>query len=197
MGFKRGQRVTALVFVAGAVVISYVSVEIFLETRASEILDLATSSSWQVRLELQHRAMQVIAENPMTGDFGYHYWGAFPGYAHNALSAWAGLGIVMFLAYVGLMGYALSLSVKRVLASRPDPLWLTAFQLNFVALILAAASEPIFASVFPVFGWGVTVNALRQEQRREQATRKALDVAVSCAENRIEWSPGRYSGPSI
>lgn len=197
VGFRRGQRLAASFFVAGAIVISYVSVEIFLETRASEFLDLGTSSSWQARLELQHRALQVITENLMTGDFGYHHWGTFAGYAHNVLSAWAGFGVVVFLAYLGLMGYAFCLSAKRALAKGPvDPLWLIAFQSNIVALILAVATEPIFASVIPAFGWGVTVNALRQERRRNHAARKALDVAVSCVEQRIEWPPGRYSGSS-
>jgi len=197
VGFKRGQRVAAFFFVLGAIAISYVSVEIFLETRASEILDLGTSTSWQSRLDLQSRALQVIAENLMTGDFGYHHTGALAGYSHNALAVWAGFGIVMFLAYLGLMGYAFCLSAARVLAKGPvDPLWLIAFQSNIVAMLLAAASEPIFASVFPAFGWGVTVNALRQERRRKLAAQKALDVAVACVEQRIEWPPGRYAGSS-
>lgn len=197
VGSRRGQRVAAFVFVAGAVAISYVSVELFLETRASEILDLGTSSSWQARLELQHRALRVIAENPLTGDFGYHHWGTFAGYAHNLLSAWAGFGIVMFLAYVGLMVYALYLSAKRVLAKgQVDPYWLMAFQSNIVALILAVASEPIYASVFPALGWGFTVNALRQEKRRKLAARQALGLAASCARHEARWPNGVPAGPS-
>jgi len=197
VGLRKGQRTAAFLFVSGAIAIAYVSVEIFLETRASQILDLATSSSWQSRLELQQRAVQVIAENLFTGDFGYHHWGTFPGYAHNALSAWAGFGVVVFLGYLGLMGYALSLSAKRMLANGPvDSLWLIAFLSNFVALLLAVASEPIFASVFPAFGWGVTVNALRHEHRRKLAAHTALDIAVACAEQRIEWRPGRPAGSS-
>jgi hypothetical protein len=191
VGFRRGQRVAAATFIGVAAAISIAAAGLFLKTRASEILDLATSSSWQARLELQHRAMRVIAENPLTGDFGYHHWGTFAGYAHNILSAWAGFGIVTFLAYLGLMLYALKLSAERVLGKAPvDPYWLIAFQTNIVALMMALASEPIFASVFPALGWGVTVNALRQERNRKVAARQARDLAASCAAQEARWSQG-------
>jgi hypothetical protein len=184
VGFRKGQRVAMLCFVAGVIAVSYVALEFILETRASEFLDLGTSASWQARVELQHRAMQVIAEYPMTGEFGYHFWGTFNGYAHNAMAAWAGFGVVIFLAYIGMMGYASYLSVRRVLLPGvPEPLWLMAFLANIVAVLLAVFSEPIQASVFPALGWGLTVNALRQERRRRKAVRAAVGVAVSLVES--------------
>lgn len=195
VGLRKGERLSAFLFGFGAIAISYVSMEIFLETRASEFLDLGASSSWLERLDLQHRAVQVITENPMTGDFGYHHWGIFAGYAHNALSAWAGFGFTMFLAYLGLVAYALYLSAKRALGKGPvDPLWLIAFQTNMVAVVLALASEPIFASVFPAFGWGITVNALRQERWRQRAAKTVLGLAAGGAEHPIAPAHGRLAG---
>ena len=184
VGFRKGQRTAMFFFVAAVLAATYVALEVILETRASEFLDLGSSESWQVRQELQQRALRVIAEFPLTGDFGYYYWGAFDGYAHNALSAWATFGFVIFLAYMGLMAYSTYLSAKRVLASRPpDPLWLMAFLSNVVALLLAVFSEPLQASVLPALGWGLTVNALRHERRRRQAMRTAVGVAVSLVES--------------
>jgi hypothetical protein len=182
VGARRGQRLALSVLILCAPLIFYMSLELFFETRASEIIDLTSSESWQARLELQNRALDVIAENPLTGYFGYHHWGTLAGYSHNILSAWAGFGIFIFMAYLGLMLYALSLCTKRVLASGPvPPYWLAAFHLNIMAVVLALYSEPIFASVFPALGWGVTVNAMRREHQNKLFAQVNFNPKTGCA----------------
>jgi hypothetical protein len=173
----------ALLVVAG---VSYALVEVFLETRASEVLDLAASTSWQARLEALAEAVSVIQQSPFLGSFGYHL-GESSGYSHNALSAWAQYGLPGFLGYVALLLYALWISAIRAARASASALWLAAFQFNFVAILLAIVSEPIQASVFPALGWGVTAAALRVErlQRVRERAHTPIEAADSQRELRI------------
>jgi len=154
--------VLAVIVVVG---VGYAMASIFFETRASEIFDLAQSTSWQARQAATWDAIRVIEASPLFGDLGYHFRDAST-YAHNALSVWAAYGVVAFVWFFALMIYSLSISAYRaVLCRRSSPLWVLALQFNFVALVLALASESIFTSVFPAMAWGVTAQALRSEQR--------------------------------
>jgi hypothetical protein len=145
--------------------VAYYASSVFLETRAAEVFDLAQSTSWQARMAAHYEALDVIAANPLIGNFGYHL-GDSHGYAHNILSAWTEYGLIGFLGFAGLILYALALSARRLIFRRPfSSLWLIAFQLNFVSLFLALLTEPIMASVFPALGWGFTVQAIRADQR--------------------------------
>ena len=168
-GFRRGNfsaGVLALIAAAGAGMAAW---GIFLDTRAAEIFELATSTSWQERLFAYGEAVRVIRENPFFGAFGYHWADRSAGYAHNMLSVWAGFGGVAFMAFLCMMLYAIAVSAGRVLFSeRPSVTWRVAFQFNAVALLLAIASEPIYASVFPALGWGFTVAAMRGERARNR-----------------------------
>lgn len=160
---RRGNRVSGMLFIVVLFIVGQALAELFLDTRAGELLDLSRSTSWQARLRAQARVLEVLAQNPFLGDFGYHHAYRVP-YVHNVLSAWAEYGAVGFLAYVGVNLYALYLAASRVVRDEPSPLWRIAFQLNLVALLLGVATESIFSSVFPALAWGVTVNALRQER---------------------------------
>lgn len=172
LGFRRRNRGTGILLMIVATPVVYLAADLFFETRAAEIFDLSASTSWQSRLAVQDRAVQVITQSPFFGSFGYHD-AESGGYAHNILSAWTEFGALAFGAYAGLMLYALWVSLKRVVfASRCSPMWLMAFQFNLTAVVLAIASEPIFASVFPALGWGCTVNALREERRAESWRRE-------------------------
>lgn len=149
----------AAVIVAG--LLYYFLAPFFLSTRNAEILNLATSSSWQAREELQVIALKVIHDNPIIGDFGYHHRiGGSGFYAHNALSAWTNFGLLGFLLYVGTIAYFAVLSLRKLLGDLDNPAWFAAFLLNAAALMQAVFAVPVF-SPLPALGWGVALNALR------------------------------------
>lgn len=152
-------------FVVGGVMIitavSYFFHQSFFESRAAEIFDLDVSTSWQARLDALEEAMAVITANPFFGAFGY-YIDAPEGYAHNLLSAWAQYGFAVFVLFIGMLIYSMLITLPQILRTQNvSPVWMIAFQLNFVAILLAIASEPINGSVFPALAWGFTVQALR------------------------------------
>ena len=165
---KRRDRNQAMVLLVALFVAGYALSDLFMGSRASEVLDLGESTSWQGRLDLQSRALEVVRESPFLGEFGYHHRaGPLAGYAHNILSAWAGFGVVAFCLYAGMIVYALFVSARNVLTPHGcTPLWLIAFQLNLVAALLALMSEPIYSSVFPALAWGFTANAVRHDRQR-------------------------------
>ena len=192
-GFRRRNRGTGIVLVIVAIPVIYLTADIFLNTRAAEIFDLGGSTSWQSRLAAQDRAFQVITESPFFGSFGYHN-AVSAGYAHNILSAWTEFGALAFGVYAGLMLYALSVSLKRVMfETRCSPMWLMAFQFNLTAMVLAVASEPLFASVFPALGWGCTVNALREESRAEWLRHRIYDSVLTPGASQDLSPGGRFS----
>jgi O-Antigen ligase len=164
---RRGASIVVLLVAAAGV---YAGWAVFLETRAGEIVDLASSTSWGMRLEVQALALQVISDHPLLGDFGYHLRDLGPGgYAHNALSAWPQFGLIGFLLYVSLIGYFSALSLWRVLSdSASSVIWRAAMMANFAALALAITSEPVY-SVLPALGWGLAINALLEERSRKVA----------------------------
>jgi hypothetical protein len=137
---------------------------IFLQSRFSEILDLSQSTSWQARTTLTSRALDVIRQSPILGDFGYHARElSVASYAHNALSAWAMFGLLGFLMYAGLIVYFTILSLRKVMATAGNhPLWFIAFFINLAVLIQGFAAASVF-SVLPAFGWGIALNALRAD----------------------------------
>lgn len=169
---RRGGPIVLLLVAATGV---YAGWSMFLETRAGEIVDLASSTSWGMRLEVQALALQVVSDHPLLGDFGYHLREVGPGgYAHNALSAWPQFGLFGFLLYGGLIGYFAWLSIVRVLSvSGATAAWRMAMMVNFAALVLAVTSEPVF-SVLPALGWGFAVNALLEEHGRRTTVRYAV-----------------------
>ena len=134
-------------------------VDLVLDTRAAEILDLSSSASWNERMIAFSRSIEVIAEHPVMGSFGYHHWDK-AGYAHNLLSAWTQYGLLGFLLFVSISIYALGLSFKGlVLTQGREPCWAVAFYFNCAAMILTIALEPIMMSVFPALAWGLTLRA--------------------------------------
>jgi len=169
---KRRDRSQAMLLLVAMFVAAYALSDLFMGSRASEVLDLGASTSWQSRLDLQSRALEVLRESPFLGEFGYHHRaGPLAGYAHNILSAWAEFGVMAFCLYAGMILYALFVSARSVLTPhRCTPLWLIAFQLNLVAALLALTSEPIYSSVFPALGWGFTANAVRHDRQRRSAS---------------------------
>lgn len=158
MGYSRFAALTVLFLI---VIIFAIVAPLFIETRAGEVLDLEASMSWQTRAVAMSRALEVIAEHPLAGMFGYHFSDP-AGYAHNALSAWTQFGFFGFFAFIVTSASALYISFRGVLRTRGrKPAWLLALHFNLVAIALAIATEPIMHSVFPALAWGLTMRAQR------------------------------------
>ncbi len=138
-------------------------------SRQFEVLDIFSSKSWKGRLALQDKALEQIAENPLLGKFGGHVLTENTGkfakghagrYAHNALSAWVSYGLAGFLLYLALALYGCLVSARHVILKQVDELlWMFAFTLNFVCLMLIIVSKPVFWPL-PALGWGVLAQAL-------------------------------------
>jgi hypothetical protein len=159
---------------AGCWVVFHFTAPLFLETRNAEILDLANSSSWQARQEMQAFALNVIREHPFMGEFGYHFRiGGSGFFAHNALSAWTNYGLLGFVLYLGLITWFTVVSLRHVFVpGGGNGAWFAAFQLNFVALIQAVSASPVF-SPLPALGWGLAINAMRTAPVRPLEPEKA------------------------
>ena len=138
-------------------------------SRQFEVLDISSSKSWRGRLALQKKALGQIAENPLLGKFGGHVLTEDTGkfkkghtgrYSHNALSAWVSYGLAGFLLYVSLTLYGCLVSARQViLKQRDEPLWMFAFTLNFVCLLLIIVSKSVYWPL-PALGWGVLAQTL-------------------------------------
>jgi hypothetical protein len=152
----------SMLVVFGLMATSYTFV--FIESRNSEILDLSYSVSWQQREWSADRALEVISDNPLVGQFGYHWWDSF-GYAHNMLSAWTQYGLVGFIAFTATLVYGMYIALAGFTAARASsPAWSLALHFNLVAILLAIFSEPVMSSVFPALAWGFTLRAARVVQ---------------------------------
>ena len=138
-------------------------------SRIFEVLDISSSKSWAGRLALQRIAIDQIAENPLLGKFGGHVITEDTGkfakghtgrYAHNALSAWVTYGLAGFLLYVSLALFAFLVPARQVIMKqRNEPLWVLAFIVNFVCLLLILVSKPVYWPL-PALGWGILAQAL-------------------------------------
>jgi hypothetical protein len=158
---RRATRRLGLLSLLATLTVASVSIGFFLETRAAEVLDLASSASWEERGQANERALEIIAGNPIAGLFGYHAWDS-SGYAHNALSAWTQYGLIGFAAYAITMLASTFTALAGFVRTRGRmPAWHLALHLNVVSVVLAIASEPIMASVFPALAWGFTIRAQR------------------------------------
>ena len=69
-------------------------------------------------------------------------------------------GLAGFLIYVSLTLYGFLVSARNViLKQRHEPIWIFAFMLNFVCLLLIIVSKSVFWPL-PALGWGVLAQAL-------------------------------------
>lgn len=178
----RGRIVVMFVVLVALFVAYKLVAPLFLETRNAEIFDLANSSSWQARHELEVIALGVIRAHPVLGDFGYHLRiGGSGFYAHNALSAWTNYGLLGFALYLGLILYFLLVSFRRVMATPGgDAPAMAAFQLNLAAFIQALVATPVFTPL-PALGWGVALNALHRARSGETRASHPPTVAPAPA----------------
>ena len=135
-------------------------------SRQAELFDLSESGSWARRVELQAVALGQIASSWVIGDFGGHVRAeSVGGYAHNALSAWVSLGVLGFVAYVGLTVWAWAHSGYRVWRhGMGDRRWVVAFVFGSAVVLLIVAAKSVF---WPVVGllWGFYGRALANRSR--------------------------------
>lgn len=164
-GIRDGASRTTLIWVPlGIAGIAYlaVSFEVFDGgSRIPQLLEIRESTSYQARNELLRYAVKTIGEHPLLGSYASQmYLGEMGSYAHNALSAWVSYGLVGFLGFVLLLGYALVQSARlarKGYAADPQVALALAFSLYAVTLAATAKSvnDPIFA-----LAWGATACAL-------------------------------------
>lgn len=149
----------ALIFFSFAVVLCLailITQSLFNDSRAAELFDLASSSSWQGRSDLSSNAILIIKQYPIFGKFDYY--DVAGGYAHNILSAWTSFGLLGFILYLILHLYFLSVSaVNYLFQNKLNVFWFLVFSFNLVSFFQAIIAAPIFYAL-PALGWGLTLN---------------------------------------
>ena len=133
--------------------------------RMTELLDYASSTSWQRRVQLTDGAVKQIRGSPLLGAYGEHQaFGGTAGYAHNYLSAYAAFGLGGFLGFTALVLGTVLISTKKVIASRGDPVWRLAFALGVACLLLVTLSKSIYWTL-PALTWGLIAAGFRRESQ--------------------------------
>jgi hypothetical protein len=70
------------------------------DSRMSQLLNIASSSSGERRAELFMSSIELIKNSPLLGEYaGYTELGGIGSYSHNILSAWVNLGLLGFTLY--------------------------------------------------------------------------------------------------
>jgi len=142
------------------------------DSRAAELFDLASSTSWQGRSDLSSNAVLIIIQNPIFGKFDYY--DVSGGYAHNILSAWTSFGLFGILLYLFLLIYFLYISIYNyLLKNRLNTLWLLVLSLNLISFSQALIAAPIFYAL-PALGWGLTLNIYLKSRINKLQSNKNL-----------------------
>lgn len=134
------------------------------ESRIGELLDLASSSSWQARQELTRLATERIGRSPLLGDFEYYQRDiGSGGYSHNILSAWTNYTVLGIALYAGVTLVCLMSAVRRVASwETASAAWIASFAFNAVTVVLIVSAIPV-SHALPALGWGITLRALSGE----------------------------------
>jgi hypothetical protein len=154
--------------------------EIEIQSRQAELMNLASSRSWQTRMYLQDIAINQIVQSPILGIFGGHILdgGSISTYSHNVLSAWVNYGVVGFLLYIMLTTIATIASVYYIVNRSYSDDWLLSFCINFVSLVLIIGAKSAFWAL-PALGWGLYVRAwFRNKPSRLVMSRKDYTIVV-------------------
>ena len=137
----------------------------FNDSRAAELFDLASSTSWQGRSDLSSNALNIIKQYPIFGKFDYY--DTTGGYAHNILSSWTSFGFFGFILYLFILIFFLLKSFYGYLFNNNlSNMWLLVFGLNLISFIQALVAAPIF-SALPALGWGLTLNVYIKSKYNE------------------------------
>lgn len=172
-GFREGASRTTLIWLPlGIAGVAYLALSFQVfdgSSRILQLLEIRESTSYQARSELLRYAVKTIAENPLLGSYASQmYLGEMGSYAHNALSAWVSYGLVGFLGFVLLLGYALVQSARLARKGyAADPQIALALAFSLYAVILAATAKSVNDPIFAL-AWGATACAL--DKRRHART---------------------------
>lgn len=160
------------------VVLSLLFLEGGIQTRQTELMDIASSSSWQARMYLQDIATTQIYRNPVFGVFGGHVLegGSTSAYSHNVLSAWVSYGAFGFLIYLLLTSIPAVVSFYYVITRLYNDDWLLCFCINCISLVCIVAVKSVFWPL-PALGWGLYVRACQQAKPPKQILRESKSCA--------------------
>lgn len=145
--------------------VALINIEHVLQSRQLQVMDLASASSWQVRENLEARALEQIKDAPLLGVFGGQFLvGQSSGsYAHNVLSAWVSYGAVGFFLILVVSFIPLAHALRRIILSGESaPIWTFSFMMSSVCCLLMLVSKSVFWPL-PALAWGLYVNALSQQ----------------------------------
>jgi O-antigen ligase len=161
--------VLALLGLIGAIFLTYFGESLLNDVSDSRITalgHLGEDHSWQLRLELSHRAFTQVMDNPLLGSFGGEYYdgtGEEGYYAHNILSAWVSLGLPGFLLYLSLLLGTFGVALKRAFGTKGNSdLWNLALLTSVTALLLSFSAKSIFESWFGL-AFGLVLNVAGEE----------------------------------
>lgn len=134
-----------------------------LQSRGIELLDLASSKSWNDRNALSGRALEDILGSPLLGRFGADVSSEGTGaYAHNVLSVWVSYGVIGFALYFGLTLWA-AINSWSMLLTQNVLYWRLAAYFNVAALILILGAKS-YGDLVPPIGWGIYAAALMRSR---------------------------------
>jgi hypothetical protein len=90
-----------VLFIFMAIISYYFIVDFLPESRMFQLLDIASSSSGEARMDLFLFGLDLISSNPILGGYGqYVQLNGVGSYPHNIISAWVNLGVIGFFMYV-------------------------------------------------------------------------------------------------
>ena len=146
-----------------------ISPEIMLENRVLLLYtDYEIDGSVIERTRLLRAAWNTIISHPLLGDFNSYDTGEW---AHNALSAWVDLGLIGFLAYVGLLAGMIIGLLRRFPGCSKDPGYVLAISTAFLVVLLAITAKSFTYQMLPV-AVGLYARLVSRERRTSGSMRK-------------------------
>jgi len=131
-------------------------------SRQMQLFDIANASSWIARQDFLQFAIDQIADHPIEGMFGGHFYWNWPfsagAYAHNALSAWVSFGLIGFTLYILLTVSCAKSSFALLWQPKMSPVSRLSAYVNILSLLLVIAAKSVFWPIVAL-GWGLAINS--------------------------------------
>lgn len=169
-----------------------ISPEIMLENRVSTLFsDYESDGSVIERTRLLHAAWDTIISHPLFGDFNSYDTGEW---AHNALSAWVDLGLIGFLAYLGLLVGPIIGLLRRFPDRSKDPGYVLALSTAFLVILLAITAKGFTYQMLPV-SVGLYARLVSRERRTSISVREPVIVRDATLVRAVISQPIREDKP--